>query len=198
MGSARACAFQPDVGPAQAHSACFHRARSCDGDDGTERHLDPQQKGSVMKDPKLSKEAAQQIDPNTAEVKWENAFSDLADDRWNGWRFFARAPESDVWVPFDDLPDETWKALLRNWRRKDPLVPLTRDDIDEMQQVLIRVAEEFPEMFDDLDQVVEKMDKVVEQWPDGRGKARWRSTGREKTERLVEVLKRKVEGRKPD
>ena len=152
------------------------------------------EKGTVMKDPKLTKEAALKIDLNTAEVKWERASSDLADDKWNGWSFFARAPQSHVWVPFDDLPDETCKALLRKRREKDPFVPLTRDDLDENEQKVIDMAEKFPEAFDDIG-FNGRIGPHGRATAEERAKAWWRSRGR--GEKLLEAVRR-GRGRKPD
>jgi hypothetical protein len=69
------------------------------------------------------KEAGLKIDPETAEVCWEYAqvvdpygvYPDLpAEDQQVGRAYFARSPESDIWVEFGDLPDETRNAL---WER---------------------------------------------------------------------------------
>ena len=80
----------------------------------------------------VRKEAAKQIDPNTAEVFWE--YGPIGDpygllppleesdaDR----HYFARAPGSEVWVSFDDLPDEVCQALRS--RPRDQCVPIADD-----------------------------------------------------------------------
>jgi hypothetical protein len=68
----------------------------------------------------IRKEAARQIDPETAEVTWLYAQSmdpygvipDLPEEYEQiGREYFARSPGSDVWVWFGDLPDATKKAL---------------------------------------------------------------------------------------
>jgi hypothetical protein len=72
----------------------------------------------------IRKEAGLKIEPATAEVTfgWKyvtdpyGAFSDLTEaERVVGRAYFARSPDSDIWVGFDDLPEETsdelWKRL---------------------------------------------------------------------------------------
>jgi hypothetical protein len=75
----------------------------------------------------IRKDAALKIDPATAEVTCHYGMimdpygvdPDLPDELWQiGRVYFARAPGSDVWVSFDDLPDEVCTAL-RN-RNKPP------------------------------------------------------------------------------
>jgi hypothetical protein len=79
-----------------------------------------------MKEPKdlekwlaLRKEAGLLIDPMTAKVNWKYG---IVGDPYNigdipkeeqciGRQYFARAPGSEVWVAFDDLPDEVRGAL---------------------------------------------------------------------------------------
>jgi hypothetical protein len=66
------------------------------------------------------------IDPATAEVTWKYAltldpygiYGDMPEEcRQVGREYFARAPGSDIWVKFGDLPKETrdvlWKAYER-------------------------------------------------------------------------------------
>ena len=73
---------------------------------------------------KAAKADIREIDPETAEVifKWGyvmdpyGVFSDLTDEEKQiGRVYFARCPESDVWVCFYDLPKETrdkfWQKL---------------------------------------------------------------------------------------
>src|SRR5262249_51788719 len=66
----------------------------------------------------IRREAALQIDPETAEVMW--TYANLADpygvypdcpEECIGRGYFARPSGSDVWVDFNDLPDATVKAL---------------------------------------------------------------------------------------
>jgi hypothetical protein len=73
----------------------------------------------------VRKEAALRIDPETAEVFWR--YGQTLDpygvcDEWElpeefhqvGREYFARAPGSDVWVHFSDLPDDVEEEL---WAR---------------------------------------------------------------------------------
>ena len=68
----------------------------------------------------LRKEAGARIDPTTAVVFWEcgNPIDPygVCDDLggWIGRVYFARSPESDVWVEFGDLPEPTRTAI---WQR---------------------------------------------------------------------------------
>jgi hypothetical protein len=64
--------------------------------------------------------AALQIDPETAEVTWEyvqtvdpyGLYENIPDEAWQVERgYFARSPGSEIWVSFDDLPDEVSKEL---------------------------------------------------------------------------------------
>ena len=66
----------------------------------------------------IRKEAARQIDPETAEVRWRYVrirdpygVDPLPEDDKIGRGYFARSPGSDVWVSFYDLPDATAEAL---------------------------------------------------------------------------------------
>jgi hypothetical protein len=68
----------------------------------------------------IRKNAGLQIDPATAEVMWTYAqtldpygiYRDLPEEcRQVGREYFARAPGSDVWVWFGDLPEATRSAL---------------------------------------------------------------------------------------
>jgi hypothetical protein len=71
------------------------------------------------------KEAALKIDPTSAEVDWSwgNWFDpygiigreDLVPECRDYYRelYWARSPGSDIWVEFDDLPDETRKLLWK-------------------------------------------------------------------------------------
>jgi hypothetical protein len=72
----------------------------------------------------IRKQAALQIDPETAKVDWKFAQTfdpygvdpDLPEEyKQIGRAYFARSPGSDIWVSFDDLPemvrDALWKKL---------------------------------------------------------------------------------------
>ena len=63
------------------------------------------------------------IDPTTAEIKWWYAqtldpYGDglplLPQEKQVGREYFARAPDSDIWVCVGDLPDATRDAI---WKR---------------------------------------------------------------------------------
>jgi len=75
----------------------------------------------------LLKIAGRQIDPDTAEVFWTYAQTldpygvhpDLPEECWQvGREYFARCPDTDVWVNFGDLPKETRDRLWCRNRRK--------------------------------------------------------------------------------
>ena len=68
----------------------------------------------------IRKKEALKIDPETAEVDWLYEYTmdpygvdpDLPEElRQVGREYFARSPDSDVWVSFQDLPDATVEAL---------------------------------------------------------------------------------------
>ena len=71
----------------------------------------------------IRKQAALQIDPQTAEVMWTHGqildpygCYDLSPEEYCVGRvYFARSPDSDVWVCFYDLPkatlDELWRVI---------------------------------------------------------------------------------------
>ena len=68
----------------------------------------------------IRKEAGLRIDPNTAEVCWKYAltldpygiYPELPEEYQQvGRKYFARDPESDIWVDFGDLPVTTRAAL---------------------------------------------------------------------------------------
>jgi hypothetical protein len=76
----------------------------------------------------IRKEEALRIDPETAEVEWR--YAQTLDpygvfDEWElpeefdqmGREYFARAPGSDIWVAFRDLPVETREKLWNRHRR---------------------------------------------------------------------------------
>ena len=75
----------------------------------------------------IRKEAARQIDPETAEVMWE--YVEMADPygvdpdlpeeyECIGRGYFASSPGSDVWVSFRDLPEATRDALWKKHSSK--------------------------------------------------------------------------------
>ena len=76
----------------------------------------------------ICKEAGLRIDPETAEVCWDYAqvvdpygihnLSDEDEHYCIGRAYFARSPNSDVWVEFGDLPDATRDALWQKHKRQ--------------------------------------------------------------------------------
>ena len=75
----------------------------------------------------IRKQAGAKIDPATAEVDWNYAqildpygvHPDLPEEcDCVGRVYFARAPGSDVWVHFGDLPEATRDALWERYERK--------------------------------------------------------------------------------
>jgi hypothetical protein len=71
------------------------------------------------------REVGLKIDPETAQIESFHGQSldpyelgiDIPEEMWQIERhYFARAPGSDEWVDFGDLPDETREAI---WRRED-------------------------------------------------------------------------------
>jgi hypothetical protein len=70
------------------------------------------------------------IDPATAEIMWEfgrlldpygvlhETKPEMEDNIGKIW--FTRAPESDIWVEFRDLPESTRKAIRRRLRDTPP------------------------------------------------------------------------------
>ena len=80
----------------------------------------------------MRKEAGLRIDPQTAEVTWTFAYvpfdpySDglLVPEEYKqvGRAYFARSPESDVWVWFGDLPQETQTRLFEASRARETLL----------------------------------------------------------------------------
>jgi hypothetical protein len=70
----------------------------------------------------IRKQAALQIDPETAEIDW--IFAQVCDPygvdpdlpeeyRAIGRAYFARSPGGDIWVSFDDLPEMVRDALWK-------------------------------------------------------------------------------------
>ena len=85
-----------------------------------EDHANPEEDLTVEQWLQVRKQEALRIDPGTAEVYWTYAqsfdpygvYPDLPDElRVVGREYFARAPGSDVWVWFGDLPAETARKL---------------------------------------------------------------------------------------
>jgi hypothetical protein len=84
----------------------------------------------------IRKEAAKAINPATALVTWHwghvldpyGIFSD--EERCIGRIYFARAPLSDVWVSFDDLPKSVVDELWKRHKRRGPNSPSPFDDDD--------------------------------------------------------------------
>ena len=63
------------------------------------------------------------INPETAEVMWIYArkLECCVDGQGDAWKkYFARAPGSDEWISFDDLPDEISMALGDKYYEDEP------------------------------------------------------------------------------
>ena len=76
---------------------------------------------------KMCLEAALPIDPETAEIKFEYVpFTDPygvfqhPKDAYVRRQYFARSPGSDIWVYWDDLPDEVEWCLWQKHKETDP------------------------------------------------------------------------------
>jgi hypothetical protein len=83
----------------------------------------------------IRKKQAKKIDPKTAKVTW--VWGQILDpygvhelrpeEECIGRLYFARAPDSDVWVSFDDLAEPTRNALWENFElcfeKDDELFP---------------------------------------------------------------------------
>jgi hypothetical protein len=95
----------------------------------------------------VRKQAALKIDPETGEVEWTYAQTldpygvepELPEECWQvGREYFARSPESDIWVWFGDLPDTTRNALWEKHKSRlafpAGLIPfeLFPEEIDEL------------------------------------------------------------------
>jgi hypothetical protein len=86
---------------------------------------------------KIRKEAGLHIDPATAEVFW--TYAQTLDpygvypevEECVGREYFARAPGSDIWVLFDDIPRQTRDAL---WSRYSSILafPSGLEGLDEV------------------------------------------------------------------
>jgi hypothetical protein len=90
----------------------------------------------------VRKRAAQQIDPETAEIYWiygldgdpYNVGADLPEEyQCIGRQYFARSPESDVWVYFGDLPPAMREALWERYKSKFAIPP-ARDVFERKRQ----------------------------------------------------------------
>jgi len=77
----------------------------------------------------IRKKAAAKIDPRTAKVDWAYAqtldpyrvYGELPEEcQQTGREYFARSPESDVWVWFGDLPTATHNALWKKHKLAFP------------------------------------------------------------------------------
>ena len=92
------------------------------------RKRTPQEREELERWLAIRKEEALKIDPETADVDWQ--YAETSDpygvlDEWDlpkefhqvGRAYFARAPGSDIWVVFGDLPDETRDKLWQRQRR---------------------------------------------------------------------------------
>ena len=75
----------------------------------------------------IRKEADLKIDPETAEVLWDYAQvldpygidPNLPDECYCvGRAYFARSPDSDIWVEFGDLPETSRDALWQRHKRR--------------------------------------------------------------------------------
>jgi hypothetical protein len=106
----------------------------------------------------LRKEAAKHIDGATAEVDWNY---DLVLDPYGidpelpeeyrltdecrcvGRNYFARAPGSDVWVSFDDLPDVTREALWRKHSNKFAFPTGLEEAVAASNRHLVEVPDTF-------------------------------------------------------
>ena len=85
----------------------------------------------------VRKEAALRIDAKTAEVQWWHALTldpygvlpELPEEYQQvGREYFARSPESDIWVWFGDLPDET-RERLWEMHTANPVFPAGLFDV---------------------------------------------------------------------
>jgi hypothetical protein len=105
----------------------------------TDMQVEAKNKESIEELLATRKEAGLTIDPETAEVSWHYAqvldpygiYPNLPDEACCvGRSYFARAPSSDVWVSFYDLPDATRDALwqTRNQRLVFPTGLCVDDD----------------------------------------------------------------------
>jgi hypothetical protein len=97
----------------------------------------------------IRQEAAEAINPATAKVLWEHGYvtdpygicSDLSDEeKCIGRNYFARAPGSDVWVSFHDLPESVVDALWRRIEQNDPDGPSFDDpDLPDVKRLVVEI-----------------------------------------------------------
>jgi hypothetical protein len=101
------------------------------------------------------KEAGERIDPLTAEVMWVTAQTldpygidpDLPEELWQiGAEFFARSPDSDIWVLSDDLPAATYTALRERDKQErafpaglSPVGEVPRDTREQARAAVDRI-----------------------------------------------------------
>jgi len=145
------------------------------------------------------REAGLKIDPSTADVTWHYGdtfdpygIKDLPEEyRQSGRVYFARAPDSDVWVCFEDLPEETVEAL---WRRASDWGVLTPNNLPFfLEQNMMVTLRDHPELLFQYERLVESLDRTVEGLPDEGFKARWRRGG-PRLKKLIDVAKREAGG----
>jgi hypothetical protein len=90
----------------------------------TDETMDRSEAVTVQEWLAIRKEAGLKIDPETAKVFWEwglvldpyGVLEIEEDGRCIGRSYFARAPESDIWVSFHDVPTE---IVTRLWKKVD-------------------------------------------------------------------------------
>jgi hypothetical protein len=97
----------------------------------------------------IRKEAAKAINPATARVTWNWGYvvdpygilSHISDEeRCIGRNYFARAPLSDMWVLFDDLPKSVVDELRRRLERNDPDGPSPfDDDLPKVNRLVVEI-----------------------------------------------------------
>ena len=114
-----------------------------------ESYVDTQKREAVEEWLAIRKRAGLEIDPATAEIMWTHEFtidpygvcSDLPEElRQIGRVYFARAPGSDIWVSFGDLPNATREAL---WKRPETRPKTFVDDMPaEIQELWRKCVEE--------------------------------------------------------
>ncbi|MET4449379.1 hypothetical protein ABIB75_007693 [Bradyrhizobium sp. GM2.2] len=113
-----------------------------------ESYADTQKRETVEEWLAIRKRAGLEIDPAIAEIMWTHGLtldpygvrSDLPEElRQIGRVYFARAPGSDIWVSFGDLPDVTCKAL---WKRPETRPKTFVDDMPaEIQEAWRKCVE---------------------------------------------------------
>jgi hypothetical protein len=133
----------------------------------------------------IRKEAGLRIDPETAEVDWEygqvsdpyELESNIPDEFYQiGRIYFARAPGSDIWVEFGDLPSGTRRELWRkhSWklafpaglRRTTPLTQKERDEIRARLRLTQKDADEIAARLGLPDEVRAYLARLFDGQPD--------------------------------